>query len=560
MATLVLTAAGSLLGPIGGAVGALIGQSIDGQIFKPKGREGPRLQDLKVQTSSYGAPIPKIFGTLRVAGTVIWATDLVEHRKKESGGKGRPGTTTYSYTASFAVLLSSRPIRSVGRIWADGNLLRGAAGDWKSETGFRLHLGSEDQAADPFIASAEGADATPAYRGGAYAVFENMALGPFGNRIPSLTFEVEADAGPVTVGAMLSEISEGVLAGEGTGLRGFAASGASMGRLVEALDAALPIMLRDDGVVLRTDAEEVPVVLAAGEIAEGGSEKFASAGEVPEMLSLAYYDPARDWQASVQQALRPGGRGAAELELAAALSAEEARTIAEEALARMAHARGRREVRTGWARLTLAPGGTVRLPDDPGLWRVAGRSVEREGVRLSLRRVRTGSVVTKPAEPGRGVSAPDRVHGPTVVQLLDLPGLGDAALDVPRLYVAAAGASPGWRRAALLASLDDGASWAAVGATAAPAVIGTAATALGEASEALFDTAHAVEIELLHDAMLLEDADDARLLAGANLAVLGDELIQFGRAEPLGGARWRLSRLVRGRRGTSWAAAMHVSC
>lgn len=34
-----------------------------------------------------------------------------------------------------------------------------------------------------------------------------MALGPFGNRIPSLTFEVEADAGAVVVGAMLGEVS-----------------------------------------------------------------------------------------------------------------------------------------------------------------------------------------------------------------------------------------------------------------------------------------------------------------------------------------------------------------
>ena len=76
MATIVLTAAGSLLGPIGGAAGTLLGQSIDGHIFGPKGRQGPRLQDLKVQTSSYGAQIPKLFGTMRVAGTVIWAAGV----------------------------------------------------------------------------------------------------------------------------------------------------------------------------------------------------------------------------------------------------------------------------------------------------------------------------------------------------------------------------------------------------------------------------------------------------------------------------------------------------
>lgn len=49
-----------------------------------------------------------------------------------------------------------------------------------------------------------------------------------------------------------------------------------------------------------------------------------------------------------------------------------------------------------------------------------------------------------------------------------------------------------------------------------------------------------------------------RLIGGANLALLGDELVQFGRAEPLGGAQWRLSNLVRGRRGTGWASASHA--
>ena len=44
-----------------------------------------------------------------------------------------------------------------------------------------------------------------------------------------------------------------------------------------------------------------------------------------------------------------------------------------------------------------------------------------------------------------------------------------------------------------------------------------------------------------------------RARGGANLAALGGELIQFGSAEPLGGRRFRLSRLLRGRRGTEWA-------
>ncbi|MBM3929298.1 MAG: hypothetical protein FJ335_12715, partial [Sphingomonadales bacterium] len=189
MATVILTAVGTALGgPIGGALGAMAGQAIDARLFGGKGRDGPRLTDLAVQGSAYGTPIPRLFGTMRVAGTVIWATELIEHVARDGGGKGRAGATRYAYSASFAVALSARPILSVGRIWADGKLLRGSAGDFKTATQFRLHTGDAAQAVDPLIASAQGVGRTPAFRGLAYAVFEDLALADFGNRIPSLTF------------------------------------------------------------------------------------------------------------------------------------------------------------------------------------------------------------------------------------------------------------------------------------------------------------------------------------------------------------------------------------
>ena len=109
MATLILNAVGAAVGgPIGAAIGAVIGQVIDRRIFAPKGREGPRLADLSVQSSTYGARLPKLFGRMRLAGTVIWATDLKEVRSRQSTGKGQPKATVYSYSASFAVALSSR--------------------------------------------------------------------------------------------------------------------------------------------------------------------------------------------------------------------------------------------------------------------------------------------------------------------------------------------------------------------------------------------------------------------------------------------------------------------
>ena len=125
--------------------------------------------------------------------------------------------------------LSGRPSASVRRIWADGKLLRGAAGDFKTATGFRLHPGDEDASADPLIAAVEGAARRPAYRGIAYAVFEDMSLDDFGNRIPSLTFEVVADPAPVPIGAIAEALADGaVTAGETPTLRGYAATGDSV--------------------------------------------------------------------------------------------------------------------------------------------------------------------------------------------------------------------------------------------------------------------------------------------------------------------------------------------
>jgi hypothetical protein len=53
--------------------------------------------------------------------------------------------------------------------------------------------------------------------------------------------------------------------------------------------------------------------------------------------------------------------------------------------------------------------------------------------------------------------------------------------------------------------------------------------------------------------MWLEGRSDLALAGGANLAVVGSELVQFGTVEVLGERRFRLGRLLRGRRGTEWA-------
>lgn len=564
MATLVLSTVGRFLGgPIGGAIGAVLGNVLDRDVlFKPRDREGPRLTGLQVQTSSYGTPLQRVFGTMRVGGCVIWSTDLIESKMRSGGGKGQPGTTSYSYSASFAVALSGRPIQGVGRIWADGKLLRGAAGDFKSATGFRLHPGDEAQAVDPLIAAAEGAALTPAHRGVAYAVFEHFELADYGNRIPSLTFEVIGDTTPVTTGAITGELTDGVIDGSaGTlSIDGFAASGESVRGVVETLAVAGGAWFAPDGRRLRLRAGlEAEAAIADGEVTAAGGVRakhgraVAALETIPQQVTLAYYDPARDYQTGVQRARRPGpGTREDRVEMPAAIDAGTAKTMAEAVLSRAEASRERRTVTLGWDALAVVPGACVTIKGVAGLWRVTGWALEHMVLTLECVRLAAGTLSLS-GSAGRVLTAPDLATGTTVLAAFEGLPRDETVLAGPRVTVVAGGTQPGWRRAALLYSTDGGARWTPVGSTALPGVIGRIVTPPGLAAAAITDRATSFEVELAHDGMALEEADADALDAGANMALVGDEMLQFGLATQLTATRWRLSGLLRGRRGSEAA-------
>ena len=207
MATLVLGAVGSAIGgafggailgfsgaAIGSFIGSTIGSVVDSWIVSslaPAQKiEGQRLDSLRITSATEGAVIPRLYGRMRIGGNIVWATDFREETKTttQGGGKGGGGgkvrTTEYLYYASFAVALCEGPITGIGRVWADGKPLDMTGITW------RWYPGNETQTADPFIAAKMGAASTPAYRGTAYVVFEELALSTYGNRLPQLSFEV----------------------------------------------------------------------------------------------------------------------------------------------------------------------------------------------------------------------------------------------------------------------------------------------------------------------------------------------------------------------------------
>src|SRR5579871_1817052 len=420
MATIVFGAVGSLIGgPIGGSIGALLGRQVDGVILGNGNRDSGRLSDLTVTTSTYGDAIPRVFGTMRMPGSIIWSTDLVEHSDRASASKSSPTVTTYTYSVSFAVALSSRPIAGIGRIWADGNLLRGAAGDLKVGGAMRLYTGQYDQPADSLIAAAEGASRAPGHRGLAYVVFEDLDLSTFYNRIPTLNFEVIADEAPLALAQVLSDVDDlscEVSLGELIGL----SSDGPYQDVLSLLDPFYP-MACDAGGTSITIARELfqtgPLALGEAAVvvrddAFGGASGFAHNRSPlplrpPEVLR--YYDVDRDYQPGLQRALGRAGSGQPQtIDLPAALNAINARTLAERMARKADWSRDSISWRTAQLDTAIAPGSVVSVPNQPGSWRVGDWEWRDGGVEITLTRVLPSGAdlaAGMPADGGRAVTA-----------------------------------------------------------------------------------------------------------------------------------------------------------
>lgn len=563
MATLVLSTVGTALaGPIGGLLGSLVGQSIDQQLLGGGPRKGPRLGDLSVQTSSYGTPIPRIYGKMRVAGTIVWATDLKEESELQGDGKSEPETVVYTYSASFAVALSSRGAVQVKRIWADGKLIRGAASDLKVQGKFRFHPGSEAQPVDPLIASIEGPGQSPAYRGLALAVFEDLQLGEFGNRIPALTFEIVADEGDgIGIGAILNDAGKGAI--QCTDVRlvgGYAAHGEDIASAVSPLVESFAVELHDEGDALRSPGNGPARAPSGEQMGAGtgieGSTKVereqAPAASLPGALTLSYYDPARDYQTGQARVSSPAsGRVNRALTLPCVLDAGQAKGTAEDLLLRAWALRERLTVRLPLSFLDVRPGTLFWLPEVSGDWIAEDVEIERFVVAVSLRPAwfHAGS---RNADPGRGNPQPDILAAPTRLALFDLP---DPETSQPTLALAACSPSGGWKQVPI--EIQAAGSLTSSRTAQGEAVLGWALTALGSSQPFLFDMVNILEVQLANPDHWLLSRDDEALAMGANLVALGAEIIQFGQAEALAPGRFRLSRLLRGQRGSEWAIKEH---
>jgi hypothetical protein len=300
-----------------------------------------------------------------------------------------------------------------------------------------------------------------------------------------LTFEIEADDQPQTVGSVLTDASAGAICSDADdAILGFAAYGRSIRSAIEPLVEIFGIELFDDGLVLRPPETDVAAVIGEDELgnsADGDAQprmhrEQLSVRSVPSTLRLTYYDQSRDYQTGETRAVadeRPGIE--AQQDLAAVLSAAEAKSLAQKVLARTWATRDKLTLRLPPNRISLEPGSIVDLPLSPSRWTVEKSVIDGFVVVAEMRPADVvGAAI--PADAGRIVPNPDIVAGPVTLALLDIPAFGLSVSD-PTVLLAAGAPTSGWKRRPVQISF--GGQRVGVETARSKSVLGRAVTVLG---------------------------------------------------------------------------------
>lgn len=341
---------------------------------------------------------------------------------------------------------------------------------------------------------------------------------------------------------------------------------------LSALQALAPLqayarfdLIESDGKLKAVVPTVIPAVtIPLGEVVLRKDDNDSSKGyeierlqemDLPRDVVVDYLDASRDYEIGSQAARRLATRGSIrtiKLDLPLVCTANAAKRLAE---TRLFEAWAERE------QITLSL--TRRwLPLDPA------DVIQYDNKRIRITDIRLQSGIVKLrgriipdillnsdalAEVGLTTNQATRDALLNKLYMLDLPLLR-AEDDQAGCYVAMSGIA-GWPGGSLWRA-SDGVNFSNIGNFPVAATAGIALEILASASPHYIDRANSVLVQLLQGTLASCTEDD--LLNGANIALLGDELIQFQTATLLGPGLYRLSKLLRGRRGTENTITQHT--
>lgn len=574
----------------------------------------PKLSDLRIQTSAYGAPIPRVYGTtVRVAGNIIDKSDLIPIKHNTLGGIG---PSHYTYYAHVAVLLSEGGLIQPGglkRIWANGRVIfdRDRDGATPGTANFRgvqdafgwtrlnntmahigtltLYPGTATQGVDPTLQALHPGEDYPAYRHSCYAMLERFDLADWGNRVPNLEFEIE----PVIT--RLGDIVDDMASFAGVNVytnrltdtvRGFiVASDGSVWSALEPLAATFAFDLIETQARFEAvrRGRYMRTIIAAGDMgaidvkdqAKPTKEvDTADPNKLPDEVTVTYLDVQRDYQPNTQRAARGEGYSTNKInaEVAIVLTPDEAADVAnrtlQEALARGKTLSFTLAEKYRWLRASdvvgVPIGGVIEPVRLLSMTRSPNGVIECEAVYEDpyiYRGGLTGSAGNN--FPTGEILLP----GDTIMQPMDAAILRDTDDDTG-FYMAFAGSEAGWHGATFsrAAGIGSPLTFELIGDVGPiPAIIGDCQTVLPNGPTDVWDELSTLTVDFPGITPQSATEDDV-LIRGKNLAWVGNpdghdgEYIHFREAvagSPEG--TYVLSGLLRGRYGTEYAVAAHGS-
>jgi len=461
------------------------------------------------------------------------------------------------------------------------------------------YVGSMIQNPDTVIEMVEGDGAVPGYRNIAYSVFEGLKLNPFGNRLPQFEAMIEADALTYTVGDCIAQLltdagldpSDYDTSALDDLLQGFVVSGPQrtnevIERLLIAYDYAarmtkgvltfykrgseLASSIDRDDLAARTFGDAPPSAIEFTDI-----DNYA----LPSEVNVKYRDVDIDHEPGSQRERRPNVSNQVTKVLNLgdlAMTAKVARDIAARVLYEQWNSRQKVVLTLPWSYMRIEPGDILSIPPsatDPNSYKIRAITVTRgfnrvihiEGV------IENRPLLAWNSQADDGNGGGDTLYSPpeTVLCIADIPALSSDYITTPGVYGA-------------ICNEDDTAEWRGAGmykvslleddfiydsAYTIEATIGLCETILGDGSRYYWDDENTLDVQVFHGTLV--SSTDANVLNGlANWALIGQqqgtesemgEIIGFVTVTPLGDNRYRLSRLLRGRRNTHYLMGSHIA-
>jgi hypothetical protein len=280
---------------------------------------------------------------------------------------------------------------------------------------------------------------------------------------------------------------------------------------------------------------------------------------IPETLNLNYFDVDGGLATSLQISQRigdPRATGSQDLQTAVILNADEAKrvvTINHQVMVENSKAQFNFSLSDTW--LQLVCGDNIFLPYNGKVWRLRITQVDtNDGSQdYQLLPDRQSAYVSNvqgyptyvPTPP------PSAIVGLTTIEPIDIHIINDID-DSLGCYLALGRSVDSWQGALIEVSLDGGLSYFSSFNVTTPAVCGTLASSLGTHPLEYPDDINTCMVDLLNPNDGLEAASQTQMQNGTNLAIIGNEVLQFGDAtETSTPGTWHLGYWFRGRKGTA---------